>query len=237
MSYPQVHFLTYDPSRNILRDLGRLGSDHVPRVMFSDWWGNVYYPDWRQRLVKFELSSERLTFSEESLPFFPGTPGDSIVTGVTAYAVDRDAQVIYLVTYGAKVLAFHPQRDGIGAVEDLGGLFDDPARPAWDYYCPNLSLGSNGRLYYFIGGHGRYAGLEERILLMEFDPATRRKRIALTFPINQIGEVTGSDVRDRDGTLYFAGRREDRSAEARGESGSSRPFMIIFNPERALNDQ
>ncbi len=236
VSYPQVHFLSYDPSRNVLRDLGRLGSDHVPRVMFSDWWGNVYYPDWRQRLVKFDATSEILEFSRESLPAFPGTPGEAIVTGVTAYAADQEAQVLYLVTYGAKLLAFHPQREGIGMVEDLGGVFDDPARPPWDYYCPNLSLARNGRLYYFIGGHGRYAGLEEKLLLVEFDPRSHQKRIVLNFPIAQISEVTGSDIRDREGTIYFAGRREDRTAEARGESGSSRPFLIIFNPERALND-
>ncbi len=232
VSYPQDHFLVYDPKKNDLRDLGRMGSDHVPRVMFSDWWSNVYYVDWRQRLVKYERDAGQLLFARESLPAFTGTPGEYIVTGITAYARDPGAGVIYLVTYGAKMLAFHPARQGLGRVEDLGGIFDGSQRPAWNYYCPNLALGKNGQLYYFIGGHGMYAAQGENIVLMEFDPQIRRKRIVLTFPLSVISEVTGSDIRDEKGNLYFAGRRSDPRGERRGESGASRPFMIILNPER-----
>ena len=85
-------------------------------------------------------------------------------------------------------------------------------------------------LYYFLGGHGMYAVQGERVALMEFDPARRTRRIVLTFPMSVINEVTGSDVKDGRGNLYFAGRRSDPKAEERGESGSSRPFMIVFNP-------
>ncbi len=234
ISYPQVHFLVYDPARNDIRDLGRLGSDHVPRVMFSDRWGNAYYVDWRQRLVKYEQASGRLLFARDSLPAFPGTPGEYIVTGVTAYASDQRSGVIYLITYGAKMLAFHPQREGIGSVEDLGGIFDGPQSPPWKYYCPNLALGVNGKLYYFLGGHGMYAVPGGRIALMEFDPARRTKKVVLTYAMDVISEVTGSDVKDGRGNIYFAGRRDDRGAEQRGESGASRPFMIILNPGKAI---
>jgi hypothetical protein len=132
------------------------------------------------------------------------------------------------------MLAFHPAAKGIGPVEDLGGIFEGSLRPAWNYYCPNLALGRNGKLYYFIGGHGMYAAQGENILLMEFDPQTRNKRIVQTFPLSVVSEVTGSDVRDEQGNLYYAGRRSDPRSEERGESGASRPFMIIFNPEREL---
>ncbi len=230
VSYPQVHLLSYDPANNELVDLGRMGSDHVPRVIFSDWFGNVYYVDWRQRLVKYERDSRRLVFARDSLPAFEGTPGERIITGVTAYAVDRQAGVIYLVTYGSKLAAFHPQKNGIGPVEDLGGIYDAPGAPPYGYYCPNLALGKDGKLYYFLGGHGMYAGGERSIALMQFDPRARTKRVALRFPLSAISEVTGSDVRDENGNLYFAGRREDREAEQRGESGASRPFLIVFNP-------
>ncbi len=234
VSYPQVHFLTYDPEKNDLRDLGRLGSDHVPRVLFSDWWNNVYYVDWRQRLVKYEADTGQLAFDRQSLPAFPGTPGEHVITGITAYAVDQKAGVIYLVTYGAKMLAFRPARKGIGSVEDLGGIFDGTLKPAWNYYCPNLALARNGRLYYFLGGHGMYAVQGENIVLMEFDPQYRNKRIVLSFPLRVISEVTGSDVKDGKGNLYYAGRRNDPKAEERGESGASRPFLIILNPEKEI---
>jgi hypothetical protein len=234
VSYPQVHFLTYDPKVNRLHDFGRLGSDHVPRVLFRDWWSNVYYVDWRQRPVKYERDSGKLIFGRESLPSFEGAPGESIITGVTSYAVDKPAGVIYLVTYGAKMLAFRPTKQGIGSVEDLGGIFDGTLKPAWNYYCPNLALGGNNKLYYFIGGHGMYAAEGENIVLMEFDPRKRSKRIVLSFPLKVISEVTGSNVKDGAGNLYFAGRRNNPEAERLGESGASRPFMILFNPEKEV---
>jgi hypothetical protein len=234
VSYPQVHLLVYDYHQNSLRDLGRMGSDHVPRVMFRDGWSNFYYVDWRQRLIKYERDTGKLIFARESLPWFKGTPGLSIITGITSYAVDKSSGVIYLITYGSKMLAFHPQKSGIGPVEDLGGIYDDPKRPPYGYYCPNLALGANGKLYYFLGGHGMYAGEKPSVALMEFDPATRVKHAVLRFPLEVINEVTGSDVKDKDGNLYFAGRRYSRRAQRMGESGASRPFMIIFNPEKEL---
>ncbi|MFC1613848.1 hypothetical protein ACFL5K_00955 [Gemmatimonadota bacterium] len=234
ISYPQAHLLLYDYRKNDLRDLGRVGSDHVPRVFWSDWWGNMYYVDWRQRLVKHEHDTGKLLFNSDSLPAFDGTPGSKIITGVTGYAEDRAAGVIYLVTYGAKVLAFRPSRLGFGPVEDLGGVFDSDRKEPYDYYCPNLGLGNNGKLYYFIGGHGSYVGGRDENVLIEFDPQTRQKRIALSFPIKVISEVTGAGVKDEFGNMYFCGRKRDPQAEAMGESGASRPFMIIFNPEREL---
>jgi hypothetical protein len=95
-------------------------------------------------------------------------------------------------------------------------------------------LGDNGKLYYFLGGHGMYAGDKPSVALMEFDPKSRTKRAVLTCPLATISEVTGSDVKDEDGNLYFAGRKQDRRAAQMGESGASRPFMIIFNPEEEL---
>jgi hypothetical protein len=234
VSYPQVHLLSYDPVKNAMRDLGRMGSGHVPRVIFSDWWGNAYYVDWRQRLIKYERESGKLVFARESLPAFKDTPGLRIITGVTAYAIDRQAGVIYLITYGSKMLAFRPSKEGIGAVEDLGGIFDAEGVAPYEYYCPNMALGRNGKLYYFLGGHGMYAGKEPGVSLMEFDPQTRAKRVLVKYPLTVINEATGSDVKDGTGNLYFAGRRDDRQAELRGESGASRPFLIILNPAKEI---
>ena len=151
VSYPQVHLLSYNPARNDFRDLGRVGADHVPRVIFKDWWSNIYYVDWRQRLIKYEHATHRLLFARDSLPAFPETTGAQIVTGITAYATDRAHGIIYLVTYGSKLLAFHPQDSGIGPVDDLGGVFDAEGKKPSSYYCPDLGLAGNGRLYYFLG--------------------------------------------------------------------------------------
>jgi len=232
VSYPQVHFLLWDPGNNIFRDLGRVGSDHVPRCIFSDRWGNGYYVDWRQRLVKYERDSGQLLFSRDSIPAFPGTPAGRIITGVPTYAKDSENGVIYLITYGNMVCAFRPQRRGIGSVEALGATYDMETLPPRGY-SPNSGFASNGKLYYFIGGHGQYVA-RDTTLLMEFDPLTREKQIVLRFPIDVVSEVTGCDVKDDRGNLYFAGRRRSLQAENMGESGASRPFMIIFNPTREI---
>ncbi|MBW7997787.1 MAG: hypothetical protein FVQ81_14690 [Candidatus Glassbacteria bacterium] len=233
VSYPQAHLLLYDHKRNDLRDLGRMGSDHVPRVLFSDKFGNMYYVDWRQRLIKYEHDTGQLLFNAEAVPMFEGTPGNKVITGITAFAEDGKTGVIYLVTYGSKVVAYYPRRLGFGRMVDLGGVFDGDKAP-YDYYCPNLALGHNGKLYYFIGGHGQYA-LEDQAALMEFDPDKRTKKIVLRFPLTTISEVTGHGVTDSGGNMYFCGRRRDTRAAMMGESGASRPFMIVFNPEKALD--
>jgi hypothetical protein len=227
VSYPQAHFLVYDPAKNHLRDMGRLASSHVPRVLFTDWWGNCYYVDWRQRLVKYQKDRDTLLFAHESLPAFPGTPGSKIITGVTAYAKDEAKGIIYLITYGAKLIAFHPEKDGIGKVEDLGGVINTDKVEPWRPYVPNLNISENGKLYYIIGGHGNYV-LKDKTVLVEYDPATKKKTILREYPTTSMTEATGSDIRDKEGNMYFAGRRNTSSGD------SSSPFLIKFNPEKDI---
>jgi uncharacterized caspase-like protein len=54
------------------------------------------------------------------------------------------------------------------------------------------------------------------------------------FGFDRLLEVPGSGVADKDGNLYFAARRADPRAVAAGDSGSSVPFLMVFNPDRAL---
>jgi hypothetical protein len=233
VTYPQAHLVVYDVGQNDLRDLGRVMAFHVPRSLFTDRWGSAYYVDWHQRLVKIEHDTRELVFARESLPSFPGTPGTYLASGVTAFATDEKAGVIYLTTYGSKVLAFRPRERGIGDVTDLGGVYDG-TRPAWSYWCRNLGLGGNGKLYYFVGGHDRYTEQGDKVLMMEMDPATRAKRVVLTFPLDILLDVPGRGVRDRDGTLYFAARKRDPRAAGAREGGTSVPQLLMFNPERPL---
>jgi hypothetical protein len=236
VTYPMVHFIVYDPQTDTVTDLGRLGSAHVPRVLFTDKWGNCYYVDWRQRLVKYETSVNKLVFANESLPSFKGTPGEHIITGITAFAKDTINNTIYLVTYGAKLLAFHPQENGVGQITDLGGVYDGNKDP-WAYYVPNLNIGNNGKLYYIIGGHGNFA-IKDRTVLMEFDPESKSKKQVMEFKIDEIGEATGSDIHDSYGNLYFAGRKilpldkNSNDAKRKLDEGISVPFMIKFNPSK-----
>lgn len=235
ISFPQVHFMVYDAETNDYRDLGRLGGGHVPRHNFTDQWGNVYYVDWRQRLVKYEKSKGELVFARESLPAFEGTPGKTIITGITAFAKDEENGIIYLITYGAKVLAFHPTEEGIGEVVDLGGVIDTEDDQPWRPYVPNMNFGDNGKLYYFIGGHGQFV-IEDHTLLVEMDPATGEQKILDKYHVSVMREATGSNTKDREGNLYFAGRKRAQDAIDGGdvETSESTPFLIIFNPEKEV---
>ena len=227
ITYPQAHLLVYDTKKNDLKDMGRLASSHVPRTLFTDQWGNCYYVDWRQRLVKYEKKTGQLVFAEQSLPAFEGTPGSKIITGITGYAKDHKSGTIYLITYGAKVVSFKPQEEGIGNVKDLGGVYEIGLKNKWGPYVPNLNFGNNGKLYYFIGGHGNY--IKEGItVLVELDPQTGKRKIIYEYPMGVLSEVTGSDIKDREGNLYFAGRKSIAGHDA------SAPFMIKFNPEKEI---
>jgi hypothetical protein len=137
-----------------------------------------------------------------------------------------------MITYGNMICRFTPRRDGIGAVESLGPTWDTPQRPPAGY-SPNVAVAGNGRLYYFIGGHGKYV-VKDTTLLVEFDPETGNRQALLKFHISEISEVTGAGVKDQRGNLYFAGRKHDADAAEMGESGASRPFMIVFNPLKEL---
>jgi hypothetical protein len=180
-------------------------------------------------LVKYEKSLNKLVFDKESLPAFPGTPGINIITGITAYARNKEKNIIYLVTYGGKLLAFHPEKTGIGTVDDLGGVFDSADKEKWNYYVPNLNFGNNGKLYYFIGGHGNFA-IRNKTVLIEFDPLSHEKRIIFEYPTDVLAEATGSDVKDRDGNLYFAGRLDETDSLANYSGDRKMAFMIKFNP-------
>ena len=117
---------------------------------------------------------------------------------------------------------FYPQKDGVGKVVDLGGAADS-SKDVLPYgpYVPNLNVGNNGKLYYIVGGHGNFI-IENKTVLMEFDPATKKHTIVYQFPVEELSEATGSDTKDKEGNLYFAGRKD--------LSTGSVPFLIKFNP-------
>ena len=131
-------------------------------------------------------------------------------------------------------MAFYPQEEGIGAFEDLGGVYDLSEGTQWKPYVPNLVCGANGKLYYIIGGHGNFVK-KDKTIMVEFDPISDKKTIVYEFPVETMVEATGSDVIDKYGNIYFAGRRMV-SVEKQGneEAVNSQPFLIKFNPIRPV---
>jgi len=186
VSYPQVRFLVYDVKKNILRDLGRMGSDHVPRVMFRDWWSNGYYVDWRQRLVKYERNPASSP-SRRKPARLSRNSGNRIVTGVTAYAIDQPNGVIYLITYGSKMIAFRPKKTGIGSGKISAVSTTIPRKRLTDITARTLRW-PRTQVVLFPRGHGMYAGGAPNVALMEFDPKRKTKRVVVRYPLASISE-------------------------------------------------
>jgi len=63
---------------------------------------------------------------------------------------------------------------------------------------------------------------------MEFDPKTKIRKIIYEFSSDVLAEATGSDIKDKEGNLYFTGR--GASKEEGKNVHSSQVYMIKFNP-------
>jgi len=109
----------------------------------------------------------------------------------------------------------------------LGPIAQTGPKNLYDPYVPNLNIGTDGKLYYIIGGHGNYI-IKDTTVLIQFDPQTKEQQILYKFPVSELSEATGSDTRDEEGNLYFAGRKD-----VKGHHGSS-PFLIKFNPDKPV---
>ncbi len=241
ITLPDNYVLVKDLETKTTRNLGSFNKKYSGRVTFTDDWGSLYLADDMGRLVKYEPATDKIHFSEEKLPVTV-VEGDTAWRqsyGLIAWARYRDTQNYYLITYTRHLLKFTPQEHGIGKIEDLGLIYDGADVPVEvvveNGYTPNLTCSNNHKLYYWVGGHDLFL-FENTSVLIECDPETREKRIVYRLPRTEVEECTGSGVIDKHGNLYFAGRRHVEGREA-GESGSSVPNLIIFNPERAIADE
>ena len=233
IAYPSAHFLIKDLKSDSLYDKGGLNKGHVSRVLFTDDWGNAYYNDIRGHLVKYQADADSFIFALDSLPHYPTTEGWIIRTGMRAWARDKDTY--FIMTHWGRLLSFITQEKGLGPVGNIGDLWEDPSRSVDSVIsagAPNLACGANHKLYYWVGGHGHYL-LPDTAVFIECDPKTKNKTILYKFPIKTVMECTGSQIVDKRGNIYFAARR-NAGTRSYGESGTSEPFLIIFNPQKEL---
>ena len=141
-----------------------------------------------------------------------------------AFVTGKNSRIIKISPQGKAELfaGGGNKKDGIGKVVDLGGVADSAKNiEPYGPYVPNLNIGVNGKLYYIVGGHGNFL-IENKTVLMEFDPTTKKHTLIYQFPVEELSEATGSDTKDKDGNLYFAGRKDLPSRSV--------PFLIKFNP-------
>ncbi|MFH0921831.1 MAG: hypothetical protein V1913_15895 [Fibrobacterota bacterium] len=238
ISYPADHFFIKDLKNDSIYDKGMINKAHVARTLFTDKWGNAYYTDIRSYLLKYEPARDTFIWSDDYIPVDSAkTPAWLRRDGIRGYAKDNKSGDYYFQTNFSRLLRITPQEKGLGAITDLGYLLDpSPEIPDTSIIMtssPNLACGKNGKLYYWMGGHGHYL-VKDSICLVECDPKSKTKRILFKRPKSEISEATGSNIADKEGNLYWAAYRSI-PGKSTAESGNSRAIFIVFNPEKEVS--
>jgi hypothetical protein len=234
VSYPSNHFLIKDLKTNTLIDKGVVNKAHVGRVVFTDDWGNGYYADMRGHLVKYEAHADSFIFDENPISRHKLAEAHVKRSGLRSWA--RDGDMFYVVTAWEQLFCFKQKEKGLPAIKDMGLIFDEnkelDAKAILGGYTPNMACARNHKIYYWVGGHNKYF-YDSTSVLVELDPKTNKKEMIYKAHMDEVSECTGSHIVDKRGNIYFAARRHVKGKEA-GESGSSEPYMMIFNPEREI---
>jgi len=238
ISWPSDFFIIKDIQSKEIRNFGVLNKKYVGRQAFSDDWGNFYYQDTRGHLMKYEPASGQFIFSAEPLPA-EVIKGDSKwrdSKGFIGWSRFKNTNTYYILTYARSIFKFIPQEKGMGKIEDLGLVYKGPEIPRdtviENGYTPNLVCGFNEKLYYWVGGHGM-ALIPDTSILIEMDPKTKKTEILVKLYKDELIECTGSNIIDKDGTMYYAARKYVAGRDV-GESGSSIPYLLMVNPTKEL---
>lgn len=81
---------------------------------------------------------------------------------------------------------------------------------------------------------------KDQSLFVEFDPKLKTNKVIYEYTSTVFVEATGCDTKDKDGNLYFAGKRNvPRSESNKGnlaELGDEPtvPFLVKFNPDKKV---
>ncbi|MBL8029623.1 MAG: hypothetical protein JNL74_24630 [Fibrobacteres bacterium] len=235
ISYPSSRFIIKNLATGAITDKGMINKAYVARTLFTDSYGNGYYTDMRGCLIKYEPDGDTILWSDTPLFMEPSkTESWKLRSGIRAFATDSKKGIFYFQTAWSRLFSIKPQKKGIGEIKDLGYLLN-PSETIHDTTIikatsPNLALAPNGKLYYWLGGHGSFL-FKDTSVLVECDPETKEKNIVYKCPKAVMEEATGSQIIDKKGKIYFAGRRAIKG-ESSGESGSSRAHLIIFTPPK-----
>ena len=236
-TYPSNHFVIKDLKTDLMIDKGSINKAYTARIAFSDDWGNVYYTDMRGYIIKYEPASDSLLWAPERLARDSGTESYLLRSGLTGWARKGNTNEYYMMSAWNRLFKLQVQEKGIGPITDLGSILEPTTelskKTIHGLHCPNLVCHSNNKLYYWIGGHG--GGVKkDQSTLVSMDLKTHKKEIVKEFSWDEIAEVTGCQIMDEKGNIYFAARRHVEGNGA-GESGSSVARFVVFNPEKEIN--
>ena len=151
LTYPRDHLVSYDLDREILTDLGRIGSVNA-QCLFLDRRGRVHTVGDRGRLVRYDPEIGRIEELPWSWPVEPAqTPWHAVIYDAVA---DPVSGAIYGIPWKPRphLARFWPEDGPSGRLEDLGliGQQCDPRRPVAINlnHVGGLVFAGDGRLLY-----------------------------------------------------------------------------------------
>ena len=233
---PSSHFLVHDIDkgksrhfkvfREANRDLGCINGAHEPRMTWADKWGNAYTHNEIGRLVEYVAATGDLKTLRTQIPFAAGTPTWHQAEGPSAIVPVNGGEYFYGVTYFGRLFKHVPEKSGEGRIVDMGNIMGDNDSVMCPIGAHSLALGQNGRLYYAMGGHGKFITEDSSAVVYEYDLKTGKKQLAYKFR-NIVRECTGG-VTDSKGNIYFAAHGQ--SVPAPGAKGEAKPYLVKFHP-------
>lgn len=233
---PSSHFIIYnidkgkspkyEEEKDACKDLGCINGAHEPRMVWTDKWGNCYTVNEIGQLVEYVAATGELRrLNSVLIPMAPGTPTWQPAQGASAVLPVNDKEFYYGITYYGRLFKHVPEEKGEGKVIDLGnGWGNDNYNDQLKIGC--LALGQNNKLYYVIGGHGRFVTADSSAILVEFDPETKKKTLIYKFD-QIVTECTGGAT-DTKGNIYFAAHGQ--SVPEPGKEAIRKPYLIKFHP-------
>ncbi len=193
-TYPKAHFFRTNLQGRDLRDYGRLSSLY-PISMVFDASGNLYTSDTNSRLIKYDVTQDRLEFFD-TRPYVRPWNTDARFSWVTDMAPGPDGWIYGLAYSNDHLFRFDP-RVASPQIEDLGpGL---PDTPAGTLRC--LVPDRQGNLYYLVQPG---AGARHGTALVRYDVAAGTRTPVGLMELKGQQYFTWRGVCGLDGTLYLA---------------------------------
>jgi hypothetical protein len=231
---PSSHFIVYDINKGkspdfevfsrASKDYGWINGAHEPRMVWVDKWGNAYTSNHIGQIVKFIGKTGELKRLDIRLPYAMGTAMYLVSSGAAAIVHVNGGEYVYGGTYYGRLFKYIPEKNGPGKMIDLGASVGSNERHEQKVKTGSLALGHNGKLYYTLGGHGRFITKDKCAVLFELDPDTKKRKAIYKF--KKLVSEGYAGVTDSKGNIYFGahGGADKKLKRPR------KPWLIKFHP-------
>ncbi len=220
------HFLAYDlnTKRPLYAALPQPTVEWSSRATLVDEITGNCYGTSRNRFVKYNPKTNKITYLEAQLPAKPNQKGD---THLRCYTRRRTAEGAYICqTFDGTIFKFFPDTETTETIDINWGE---------GYYCASMALSPGGRyIYYTVDVHGS-AYLHGSPIVQYDLKEKKRKVIAFLHPhfetaYNYVFGGSYSVTLNEDGSELFIVWNGKFKADKEGESFGDPTFMVVEIP-------